>query len=286
MMKLNKFLTRIKPINIALIAIGVLAFSSCLKDKAPGNENYSHSPALVGFQYTGNSAAPIVAAIPGTPQDTIGVEVTLSVASITLKTPVTLKVVPYKAGLDSFNTANSTSYNQMDPSLYTLQNGGDITINPGQQIVNMRINFAGDKVDFNQQNGIGLQITDANGATIATNLNTAIVLVSLKSPYEASYHASGVRIHPTLGPFTFDYDVYMSTVDKNTITGSAEADLQTDLTIHINADNTVTLSSVSFPTFLQAGKENKYDPATQTFTLNYYYNSSAPRLITETLVRN
>lgn len=286
MMKTNNFFTKIRTVNMALIALSVFVFSSCLKDKAPGNENYSHSPALIGFQYQGFSSVPLVAAIPGTAQDTLGVEVTLSVASLTLSSPVTLTVVPYKAGLDSFNTANSSAYVQMDPSLYTLQNGGKITINPGQQIVSMRINFGGDKIDFTKKNAIGLQITNAQGATIATNLSTAIVIVSLKSPYEGSYHATGFRIHPVLGTFTFDYHVYMATVDANTIVGGAEADLQTDLQIHVNPDNSVTLTSSAYPPFLQAGKVNKYDPATKTFTLNYYYNSGAPRLITETLVKD
>jgi len=34
------------------------------------------------------------------------------------------------------------------------------------------------------------------------------------------------------------------------------------------------------------GRYTLYDPATKTFTLNYYYNSGAPRVIEETLVLN
>jgi hypothetical protein len=288
MMKINKSLIKASFINVTLIALCVFVFSSCLKDKAPGNQNYSHSPALVGFQYTGNGPKPYVAAIPGTAEDTISIEVTLSAQSITLGAPVTLTVVPYQAGLDSFNTANGTAYQQMDPSLYTLQNGGNVTISPGQQYVTIRINFAGDQVDFNQPTGIGLQITNAKGAIIATNLNTALVLISLKSPYEANYHVSGARIHPTLGTLPFDYDADMATVDANTIIGPAAFDFQTDLELQVNADNSVTIvSAPGFdPVFTQAGMQNTYDPATQTFTLHYYYNAGAPRLINETLVRN
>jgi hypothetical protein len=64
------------------------------------------------------------------------------------------------------------------------------------------------------------------------------------------------------------------------------ADLGEGLSITVNSDNTVSLSGASRDVFLSAGKENKYDPATKTFTLNYYYNTSAPRVITETLVKN
>lgn len=284
MMSTNK----IRIISLTLIALFALFLSSCLKDKGPASENnYSHSPALVGFQYQNFSSVPLVAAIFGTAEDTLSVEVTLSVASLTLNSPVTFTISPYKDGLDSFNTAQGSSYEQLDPTLYTLQNGGNITINPGQQIVTMRINFAGDKIDFTKQSGIGLQITNVKGASIATNLNVAIVTITQKSIYQGNYHVFGNRHHPTLGDFPFDYNADMGTIDPTTIDGAVEADLQTDLQIQVNPDNTVTLSSSSsFTPFLQAGKDNKYDPATKTFTLNYYYNSSAPRLISETLVLN
>jgi hypothetical protein len=285
MMKINKFLSKVRTRNAALLALCVFVLGSCLKDKAPGNQDYSGSPALVSFQYTGNGAVPYIAAIPGTATDTSSIEVTLSAQSVTEGFTVTLSVVPYKAGLDSFNTANGTSYVQMDPSLYTLQNGGNVTVSPGQQYVTIRINLAGNKIDFTKKNGIGLQITNAQGANIASNLNTAIVLIALKSKYEGNYHVFGTRIHPVLGPFTFDYIAYMSTVDGITIDGAADADLQTDLQIHVNPDNSVTLSSSSpYYSGLQAGKENDYNPATKTFVLNYFYNTGAPRLIHETLV--
>jgi len=285
MMKIIKFFSKVKSRNVALLALCAFVFSSCLKDKAPGNQDYSTSPALVSFQYTGNGPVPYIAAIPGTAADTSSIEVTLSAQSVTLGIPVTLSVVPYKAGLDSFNTANGTSYVQMDPSLYSLQNGGNVTVSPGQQYVTIRINLAGDKIDFTKKNGIGLQIANAKGATIATNLNTAIVLLALKSKYEGNYHVFGTRLHPVLGLFTFDYKAYMSTVDANTIDGPVDADLQTDLQIHVNPDNSVTLSSSSpYYSGLQAGKENDYNPATKTFVLNYFYNTGAPRLIHTTLV--
>jgi len=286
-MKTNKIQIKTRTVKTVIMALCICVFTSCLKDKAPGSENYSHSPALVGFQYRGGDPTPYVASILGTPEDTVGLEVTLSVASLTIKTPVTLTIVPYPAGLDSFSTAQGSDYEQLDPSLYTLQDGGNVTINPGQQIVSFRVNFAGDKIDFTKLNGIGLRITDVQGALLTSNLSTAIIAITLRSIYEGNYHAFGERKHPAFpDPFPFDYNVDMGTVDANTITGPAEADLQAQLTIHINPDFSVTLSSNDFPPFLQAGKENKYDPDTKTFTLNYYYNSGAPRLITETLVLN
>lgn len=283
-MKKNKFNIKVRTVNIVLIALCVFVFTSCLKDDtAP---NYSHSPALVGFQYTGFSATPFTAGILGTPEDTLGINVTLSVASLTLKSPVTLTIAPSPSSLDSFNIKNGDSAIQLDPSLYTLANGGKVAINPGQQMVNFRINFAGDKIDFNKHNGLGLKITDAQGAIIASNLNTAIILIKLKSKYAGNYHVFGARIHPTAGTFPFDYNINLNTVNANTIDGNVLADLGEGLAITINPDNSVTLVGELRDVFLQSGKENKYDPATKTITLNYYYNSAAPRLIHETLVLN
>lgn len=261
--------------------------TSCLKDRK-GTESYAHSPALVGFQYKGFGQVPIIASVFGTAQDTASVEVTLSVASITLNSPVTLTVVPYSAGLDSFNAAQTpvVAYKQLDPSLYTVQDAGKITINPGQQFVSFRVNFAGDKVDFTKKNGLAFKINDAQGATIASNLNTAVILLTLRSVFQGNYHVSGIRVHPTLGPFPFDYDADLNTVNATTVTGNILADLGEGLTITINPDNSLVLVGESRAVFPQAGKVNKYDPATKTITLNYFYNTGAPRLINETIVLN
>src|ERR1035438_8734040 len=114
-MQIIKFRSKVKTTGMALAALCVFALSSCLKDKAPGNEDYSKSPALVSFQYTGGAPVPYIAAIPGTAQDTLSLELTLSVPSVTLTSPVTFTLVPYATGLDSFNVANGTSFVQMDP---------------------------------------------------------------------------------------------------------------------------------------------------------------------------
>ena len=55
-------------IHIAMLAISVLFLDSCLKDKGPV-EDFSQSPALVGFQYGGSAAQTFSAGILGTPTD-------------------------------------------------------------------------------------------------------------------------------------------------------------------------------------------------------------------------
>ena len=108
-MKRNKFHIKTRTINMALIALCVCVFSSCLKDKAPGDEDYSHSPALVSFQYAGFSAVPFTASVLWYSQDSVSIEVTLSVASLTLKSPVTVSISADDASLASFNADTTTA---------------------------------------------------------------------------------------------------------------------------------------------------------------------------------
>jgi len=284
-----------KKAGYVLMAIGLFAasfFSSC-KDNSPGSVDFSKSPALLGWQYTGFQATPMITAIYGKSNDSVNVEVTLSVATLTIGKPVTFDIVPDDAAVAAYNASEQAAGNsdyqnvQLSPSLYTLPNGGHMTIKPGQQTITFTIRFAGQNVNFNQQNALGLKITNVSGALLASNLSEIVFPIVLKSIYAGVYEASGTRHHPTLGNFSFDYNVTMSTVDKITIDGPALADLQVDLQLHINPDNTVVVTSPGAggqpSTQNTVGATNSYDPATKTFTLNYFYNTGAPRTIHETL---
>jgi hypothetical protein len=268
---------------LLLLGFAVTAWLSSCKDTSPGAVNFANSPALVGFQYAGFNNVPYIGAIFGTPADSVNIEVTLSVHTITQSTPVKVSLVSDPAYVTSYNAANGTSYVALSATNYTIPNGGAITINPGQQYVPLTIHIAGQNIDFTKDNAIGLQLTDASGATIASNLSTAIITLTLKSIYAGTYNASGKRVHPTAGTFTFNYNVAMGTVNKTTIDGNALADLEQDLQLQVNPDNSVTISSTYQPLYTIAGKTNTYDPATRTFTLNMYYNTGAPRLMYETL---
>src|SRR5260221_5188826 len=126
-------------IGLALAGITIsLLFTACLKDKGPV-QDFGGSPALVSFQYSGSSAEPFQTSLLGTPTDSTSLEITLSVASLTLSTPVTATIAADDASLTDFNAANGTDYQQLATSLYTLENNGAVTISPGQQIVRMSI---------------------------------------------------------------------------------------------------------------------------------------------------
>jgi Domain of unknown function (DUF1735) len=296
-------------ISVAVTAITIsLLFTACLKDKGPV-QDFSQSPALVSFQYTGFSAEPIQTSLLGTPTDSKDVEVTLSASSVTLSTAVSATITADDASLTDFNTANGTDYVQLDPSLYTLSNNGVVTINPGEQIVPLTVSFKGDQIDFSSTSwALALKITSATGATIATNLNTAILLIKLQNPYEGSYTASGFFFHPAasrsippqtktlttispirslasqlgdLGGWEFAFDTDPTTGDLSNW-GAAGATYPEPQSGFFTADNpggwdysNALPDQPGVAPWLQSQYNNYYDASTKTFWFHYGYGAGA-----------
>lgn len=138
--------------------------------------------------------------------------------------------------------------------------------------------------------------TTASGksVTIAGNMKSYMLALPINNPYAGSYHASGAFIHPTAGTRVINEDKQVNTVDCKTVTCSAgdlggAQDGGTWVVITINANNSLTISgglSATQPYLTDPSKTNSYNPATKTFTLNYYYvGSGGNRVIQETLVR-
>jgi hypothetical protein len=279
------------------LVIGLLAttlLSSCLKDNSPGSIDFSKSPALVGFQYKGFSATPYVAVALPQPGVKYNLEVTLSVASVTLSKPVTVTIAEDKASLDAYNTANGTSYVELPAADYSLPNGGVVTINPGQQIVQFPITLAGDQIDFTTNPALALKMISASGATIASNLNVAMVILKVKSLYEDTYTVisgattrykggsvgSGVRDVFAVSETSLFYSTYTA----NTVIGQAGSSAF-GLSVAITINGTVVTvgaDPTSSATFNYTNGDSQgassYDPATKTLTLHYSYLNAAGAL--------
>ena len=262
---------------------------SCLKDTGPV-QDFSKSPALVGFQYTGNAFQPFVEALLPLPDDTVGIEVTLSVSTLTLTTPVQVTIVADDAEITSYDS----TLVPLDPSLYSLNNSGKVTINPGQQIVPLTIHFSASKIDFSKKNAIALKITGATGATVASNLNLAIIQVVVKSIYEGNYNfagniyryngateASGLGSPPS---FQITGQAPFSTLSVNSIDGTLPIPgfATVSISLVVNADNTVTINpSVNNPTVTAYNnplKPSTYDSTTKVFNIHGAYISGSGAL--------
>jgi hypothetical protein len=94
--------------------------------------------------------------------------------------------------------------------------------------------------------------------------------------------------HPTAGDRAINEGKVLSTTGANSVR-TTMADLGSSgyyMILTVNANNTVTITpSGVTPNIDQSWGPNTYDPAPHTFHLNYSYNTAAPRIVEETLVR-
>ena len=218
---------QLRVIQIFLVFVCITFFGSCLKDNGP-QLTYAGSSPLVSFQYQGVTAEPITSYLVPNPVDTISVEVTFSSSSVLATSTVTATVVALSAdSVNAYDTANQTNYVQIPDSTYTIANGGVVTIAPGQQIVQLYIYVKALSLNYNLQNALGLQITSATGAIVATNLNTLIVPLLPKNIEDGQYIVTGSFDD------TFDsgfVGTYPNTVDL--ITNSLNSNYYFDVTLN------------------------------------------------------
>jgi len=130
-------------------------------------------------------------------------------------------------------------------------------------------------------------VTGGGSITIAENMKSYLLSLPISNPYEGIYHSSGTFTHPTAGVRTIDEDKELSTVDCKTVKTTVGDLGGYDAIFTVNPDFTVTVTgglSASQP--LVPDGVNKYDPATKTFTVNYYYvGGGGNRVIAETLTK-
>jgi hypothetical protein len=208
-----------------LLATGLLVttlLSSCLKDNSPGTINFGKSPALIGFQYAGFQAVPYtVAILPNAGQVYTTTQVTLSVASLTLGSAVTATLSVDNAGFAAYaatDTAGGKKDNLLPAADYQV--ASTVTIPAGQQIVTIPITFAGNAIDFTQNYILALHLTNASGAEIASNLSSAIYIITLKSPYQGHYTVTGTLDDTFNSALTGTYPisgVYLNTVSADQV---------------------------------------------------------------------
>lgn len=278
---------------IAGFALMASALTSCLKDNGPGSVDFSKSPALVAWQYHAGSPVPLTTKMLGKSTDTTGVEVALSVASITLGSNVTATVALDNAGANAY-IADHPGSHILPSNLYTIPNPV-VTIKAGQQFAKLKINFKGDQIDFDQNYILGLKITSANGAQVPSNLNAAILVITLQSIYEGTYDYKGYALRLGDNQLTGNFSgasAPLGTVSKYAVSfsplwGDGKGFIAgidgTFLTVD-PATNKVTAASSTNGTLKEdAGYNNHYDPATKTFYVSFSWSTPGTRQSIDTL---
>ncbi len=257
-----------------------LGMSSCLND----DEHYVDFKNVGAIAEIPSAAFYGVADNRGLPIQTtpIAYSFDVNIASPTPPTQdVTVTLAVDKAALDAYNAANNTTYQLLPTTLYQLPSL-TTTVKAGTRLAPVALTFysSSDKVSdptaYNDANyALPLKITSAsNNVVVSSNFGTKIIFLKIKNNYDGTYRSVGTFTHPTAGQRKIDRDKTLGTIDATTVE-TEYADLGGSgwlMWLRVNPDNTVTIipkGSANTGT-VQFG-DNKYDPTTRTFTLNYKY---------------
>nr|WP_293835980.1 DUF4361 domain-containing protein [uncultured Arsenicibacter sp.] len=195
------------------------------------------------------------------------------------------------------NQSALTTYNNQNGTAYTLPTAGtyqittpSVTVKAGTRMAPVTVQINTGSIKPTDQFAIPVSITSATGGvTVSGNYATKIIFIKLRNNYEGSYQATGTFTHPTAGARAINEQKTLQTIDLTT-SETNFADLGGSgwtMWLKVNADNTVTLTPKgSSSTATTQFGENRYDPATRTFILNYKYpGSGGDRVVNERIRR-
>ena len=285
-----------KIINYISVLLLPFMFTSCLKDDAiigpdaGGNvENIIEFKNFVAPSSGTSSKYPLyIQAFDMVPTTDFAIPVQIAgVYNPKADVKVTLELD--NSIITAYNAQNGSKYQPLQTANYTVSTY-EITIPKGQKIGNLNIKFFPEKFDFKESYALGLKIKSVSEGTISGNFGAIVLGVVPKNLYDGvytvekglvqRYTGGALNIGDALnGSLAGNPKVTLKSIDGNTVeitnmrwaggtSGIAGID---NLRATINpATNEVTMFALGAPTLRNiAGKVNKYDPATKSFTLNF-----------------
>jgi hypothetical protein len=288
--------------SIALL-LGVSSLTSCLKD-----DSLVLDPAqghnVIEF------ANPAQIAVIGSPYamyvfsyelaDKPSIPITLSYSGPEQNAPQDISVsvaVGSDETITAYNKAQNGKYVKMSTSAYSFTST-TVVIKAGTSKASFNIPFDPTKFDLSKQEVLPLTITSASSGIVSGNFGTILLNVNAKNLYDGVFsmeegssvqrYTGGKPNDPAVdglnGSLADNDDLTLSTISANTVqisnlkwhgnsSGVAGID---NLQINVDpATNLVTMKSISNVTLANiAGKVNKWDPATKSFTLNFDWNQT------------
>ncbi len=216
---------------------------------------------------------------------TMNAVLTIDNSLVTAYDPDLLEVPTGSIVYDAANPANGSNVN--------------LTFAPGEFVKYVQVTIPNATVfDPSHLYGIGYKIAsvDQNGKISATKGNV-VVVIGAKNDWDGIYKVNDGTVQRYSSPTTpttgdalngslkGNPDVTLTTIDGNTVEitnmrwagGTSGIGGIDNLRAKIDpATNLVTMSSLGNVSLVNIpGKDNKYDPATKTFTLNFHWNPTA-----------
>lgn len=125
-----------------------------------------------------------------------------------LNTPLTVKLTPNPTLITNYNATNSTDYEKLPDSLYTLDAGNpfasgiyQMSLGAGEFAKEFTIKLNGAKWNLSKKYALGFTINDAGGKPVTDGKKDVLVLISIKNKWDGIYVVSGTMtdlVNPNL----------------------------------------------------------------------------------------
>jgi hypothetical protein len=205
-------------INKVLVGVGAMllmgSLSSCLKN-GKYYTDFSAISASVDLPLAAtNNNNPVPFSYDATAANP-SIPVMVNLASATpLGSATTATLAVDATYLDSYNTANGTSFLLMPADAYTVSSW-DISIPAGKRLDSMVVHFDFSKLDLTQQ--YILPVTISQASQPIEQWNHLMLLIQVKNQFDADYHCTGYVFHPAV-PRADDATYHISTAGPYTCT--------------------------------------------------------------------
>jgi hypothetical protein len=303
-----------KKLNIILFLAAMTILTSCLKD---GKVNLPEgaSPMTVQWSTTSLDDAPTNSAsniyrtysrsFDLTPAGKMNLLVNITGGGVA-ENDITVGVGLKASAVTEYNAKYSTNYTQLPSNMFTMPTS--VVIPKGQRSAIVPIVVNTTLFDLSKSYALPVTITSTTAGQISGNYGTVIYTVGAKNQYDGIYTAKGIVVRAgdnVLSGFFSGLSYTLSTTGPNSVTfsqtwatGGGIAGID-GTTITVNpTTNLVTMSSTANPALVNnnvgikdgvgtpgTGFVNKYDPATKTFYLSFYWGTGPTnRAAQDTLV--
>lgn len=180
--------------KILFAALGVMALTSCMKDKVPGAGDAGQT--IVKLLDAGEKVLAFDA--KSTPQSALLIDVRRDANSNgSLNTATNVSISLDQDFLDTYNDENDTEYEFLPTSMFTTDpafgaTGLSLTFAPGEfaKPINFTLKDA-TKMDFSKQYALPLTITSVDAGGKISSSKTAMVIVLVKNQWDGAYEVTG-----------------------------------------------------------------------------------------------
>jgi hypothetical protein len=291
--------------SLTLMLLLIMGLDSCKKpaeffdqiNPGSGDKNRKTTVKIAGAE---NDINIVALNVTPTIEEIVLIELTRDASTeADLGSALTVKLVKNATLIADYNTTNGTSLIELPSAAYSfLEDISNISFAPGDFTKTVKLRLDKSKLDLSEQYALGISIAElGSGAAISAGNGNVLYNILVKNKYDGVYsYVSGLVTRYTspgvpandalsgpLGPN--NPDVEFATVGANTVEiigltwsgGTLGVGGIAGLTATVDpATNLVTMASSGNATLTNwAGKENKYDPATKTFTLNFRWNPTS-----------